>query len=164
MCVDRLCQSGAPSHFGTPRLLPASSPDVHRTSVRALTTPISSFTSALFPVATGATSRKQKDRSRPLFRSLLVVHFSNSYLPSFHAVAHSLKNWISRKPLRICRLRTLLQKQGGRGASSKHFHLSTSLPDKSLIRRAFCGDAQAAFDCAQAEEAYATKRALRFMC
>ena len=50
---------------------------------------------------------------------------------------------------------------------SKHFRLPTSPADKALILRSFCGDAQGAFDCAQAAfdyaqaEAYATKRCLR---
>ena len=38
---------------------------------------------------------------------------SKAYLPHFQSLAHSLKNWISRKPFRICALRTLSQNTQG---------------------------------------------------
>ena len=44
----------------------------------------------------------------------------------FDPLAHSLKNCISRKPFRICALRTLLQKQGGHLIQTERLSLSSS--------------------------------------
>ena len=62
---------------------------------------------------------------------------SKTYPLSFQQLVHSLKNWISRKPFPICALRTLLQKQGGRGSRNGdlfRFYFNLRLPPLLLLR------------------------------
>jgi hypothetical protein len=61
------------------------------------------------------------------------------YLPRFHAVAHSFENWISRKPFRICALRTLSQNMGGWGGVHPSNRTPLSVFDRTSSLR---GDAR----------------------
>lgn len=65
----------------------------------------------------GASSRVSVFRLSDVFDGLLAP-----YPFYFHTVAYSLKNWISRKPFRICSLRTLSQNSRVRGSlATRHF-------------------------------------------